>query len=219
MLRLLVIALLLLNVLLAALQLLQPPDRAAESVVQETDRAPGVPAIRLMSELERSSGAAPGTAECFEAGPYETAEARDGFLAEVAPNAAWIGLRESEATVETGTWVLLPVQPDFVTARSMAMTLRDAGFTDADVVMDGEWKHSVTLGYFRNEANARARQQEARSLGFPAQTRPQAEQRTRYWLDFEQRTGARYLAAAETDAAGPALLRTIPCPGGQGPTQ
>jgi len=210
MLRLLVIALLLLNLVLAGLQLLQGQGQPTASSVEDPGGDVAAPAIRLLSELEQASHAAPGTAECFEAGPYETVDARDALLAAVAPQAAWLGLRETEASVETGSWVFLPVQPDFVTARSMAMTLRDAGFADAEVVMEGDFKYSVTLGYFRNETNAQKQFAEARSLGFPVQTRRQVEQQARYWLDFEQRTGAPYLAAAGMAESG--LLRAIPCP-------
>ena len=119
--------------------------------------------------------------------------------------------RETEAIVDSGTWVYLPVQPDRETARNMALTMRDAGLGDAEVVGAGEWLNSVSLGFYVNHGFALERRAEARSLGFPVQVRKQQKVQPRYWLDYEQRVGAPYVVPDANSPIKPDAHRMISC--------
>ena len=168
MLRIVVIALLLANALLIAVQLLarneRPPTLSVETEPEPDDA--GLPTLVLLSELDETEQGALGSAECFTLGPFVNEEDRDRARRLIAASAIAITQRQTEATVTRGTWVYLPVQPDYVTARSMALTLRDAGFRDATVVREGEWNNSVSLGYFLSDRNAQSVFSDARSMGF-----------------------------------------------------
>lgn len=214
MVRIVVIALVLANVMLLAFQLLRPqPPVTGVSVgaVDPVDTTGPIPEIRLMSELAEVTVNPEGTAECFTLGPFETEESKSEALKLLAGSAIAITERRTEAVVDRGTWVYLPVQPDYVTARSMALTMRDAGLGDVNVIMEGEWRFSVSLGYFSSEANAARRMREARSLGFAVETRTQRDIEPRYWVDYEQRAGAPYVVMSDAGPITPELQRYIPC--------
>lgn len=210
MLRVVVLTLVLVNLVLLAVQLLEQPEvrRAAPPAVPA--RSDDMATIRLLSEVEDPAPPS-GTAECFTAGPFTSPAETAAALRIIAPSAVAISQRQTEALSLRGTWVYLPVQPDYVTARNMALTLRDAGFSDARVVMDGDWKYSVSLGFFADRANAQARHDEARSLGFEVELRGETERQARYWIDYEQRTGAPYVRPGAEAVIRDEQHRTIPC--------
>lgn len=211
MLRLLVLALVLANLVLLGLQLLDRPDGAPSEAGTSRSGAEAAPGITLLSEAGDELTGGRGTAECFAVGPFATEPERREALEEIAPIAVAIGQRQTEAEVLKGIWVHLPVQPDYITARSMALTLRDAGFPEANVVREGDWRHSVSLGYFLNDDNAQALLKEARSFGFDARRRPETETQPRYWLDYEQRTGAPYWQPGQSGTILAEQHRAIPC--------
>ena len=213
MLRIIVITLLLVNVGLITVQLLETEQQPAPTVVEAAPDDSGLPGLVLLSEMSDERQGAVGSAECFTLGPFEREEDRNNARREIAASAIAIAQRQTTAVVDRGTWVYLPVQPDYITARSMALTLRDAGFADADVVREGDWNNSVSLGFFSNKDNAEKLSREARSLGFKVDIRKVQAAEMRYWIDFEQRAGAPYpntLGGSEFELA---QLRSVPCPG------
>ena len=120
--------------------------------------------------------------------------------------------------MDQGTWVYLPVQIDYITARNMALTMRDAGLGDVNVIRNGEWNNSVSLGYFASAENALQRAREARSLGFAVETRLQQDQQTRFWVDYQQRAGAPYVQVSEEGPIRPELHRYVPCASAEQPS-
>jgi hypothetical protein len=211
MLRVLVIALVLVNIGLIGVQVLERDREPGSAAVEVPRDEPEVPRLSLLSEMGEADQAPSGSAECFAVGPFESEGDRDLARRFVAGSAIAISLRQTVATVNRGTWVYLPVQPDYVTARSMALTLRDAGFADARVVRDGDWNHSVSLGLFLNDGSAQKVHREARSLGFPVETRLQENVEPRYWIDYEQRAGAPYVSPAPDGVVTPDRHRLISC--------
>jgi hypothetical protein len=211
MLRIVFIALLLVNAVLLGLQVLDRKSIPDPGPAQDLSDQAELPGLVLLSEMAGAEDEPAGSAECFTVGPYDNEENRNLARRLVAGSAIAISQRQTVATIHRGTWVYLPVQPDYVTARSMALTLRDAGFADARVVRDGEWNNSVSLGYFLNEGNATRVHSEARSLGFAVEMRPQENVEPRYWIDYEQRAGAPYVAATPDGLITPDLHRLIPC--------
>ena len=211
MLRLLVIALLLANALLLGVQMLRPSEDGLPRQPASSPSALAVPPLVLLREMGEDETAMRGNAECFTVGPFESEDAKEAARAQIAPSAVAISLRETIATVDRGTWVYLPAQPDYLTARSMQLTLRDAGFADAVVVREGEWLNSVSIGYFLNENNAQAIFDDARSMGFPVERRRQQNPEQRYWLDYEQRVGAPYVQPSDNSPISPDRHRLTAC--------
>jgi hypothetical protein len=211
--RIAVIALVLVNMLLLAVQVLRQPEPEDASAAPAPEQASEstVPTIHLLSELPGAADLAQGTTECFSAGPFLSISEREAALDQVAGSALSIRQRETEATIDSGTWVFLPVQPDRETARNMALTMRDAGLGEVEVVGAGEWEDSVSLGFYVNHGFALERQAEARSLGFPVEVRKQQKVQPRYWLDYEQRVGAPYVVPDVNAPIKPDAHRLIAC--------
>jgi hypothetical protein len=211
MLRIVFIALLLVNAVLLGLQAIDRSPLGAPGPAQDPTDQTEVPGLVLLSEMAGLDDEPAGSAECFALGPYQNEDERNLARRLMSGSAIAISQRQTFATIQRGMWVYLPVQPDYVTARSMALTLRDAGFAEARVVRDGEWNNSVSLGYFLDEANAAQVHREVRSLGFPVEMRPQENVEPRYWIDYEQRAGAPYVVPTPDGPITPELLRLIPC--------
>ena len=216
MLRVLVIALVIVNIALFAVQALREP--VPEPVVA-AEPAPAdwpdesMAELRLMSEMEPDDAGGAGAGECFTAGPFNSRIEMEVVRGRIDEVAAVVVERQTEALTRRGYWTYLPVQPDRETAINMALTMRDAGLGDVNVIADGEWNNSVSLGFFTRKANAESRAAEARSLGFGAEVRPETQIEPRYWIDFEQRVGAPYLASGDF-SLGEGQLRSVPCPQG-----
>lgn len=209
MLRLLAITLVLLNVVLLGVQALRPPAPPAAVDTPEIDG--DVASIYLLDELPGAPGGRDGTAECFSVGPLTSLRQQEAALDLVSQAALNIRSRQTEATVESGTWVYLPPLADRETARNMALTMRDAGLGEVAVITVGEWDNAVSLGFYANSAFAGQRVAEARSLGFAVESRTRRAIEPRYWLDYEQKLGAPYVTPSGDTAIPPELHRAIPC--------
>lgn len=219
MLRLMVVFLLAANLLLIGLQLAsEPPPPPPPPAAVEPFPA-DVPRLRLLSEVTPAAfpevTSAPAARQCFTAGPFETVPAMISAREALGPLAEDIEERESEALVELGYWVSLPPSAGLAEAGETLQVLDRAGLRDMAVVTDDAGEHRVSLGYFLEEANARARRDEVRALGFEAETRLQRESQRRFWMDYAFSDAA---AAERAAAALPAgRQRPVPCPDPSGP--
>jgi hypothetical protein len=210
MLRILVIALLLANVTLVGFELLQPDRLAAAEQAADIQRDEP-PTLQLFSEMSEPEQQKLGHGGCFTAGPFESEAEKEAARRLIGQSAKTLTERQTTATVNQGVWVYLPVQPDYVTARNMSLTLRDAGFPDAVVIDDGEWRNAVSLGYFLDERNAQHLFDEVRSLGFPVKMRQQEMRQPHFWIDYVLRDGAAPVADSGDGPIPPAMQRAIPC--------
>lgn len=215
MLRLMVVFLLAANLLLIGLQVAsEPPPTPPPPAAVEPFPA-DVPRLRLLSEVDPDAFPESVPRRCFTAGPFETVPTMISAREALGPQAQDVEERESEALVELGYWVSLPPSADFAAAGEMLQVLEGAGLRDMAVVADDEGEYRVSLGYFLEEANARARRDEVQALGFAAETRLQRESQRRFWLDYAFSDAA---AAERAAAALPAgRQRAVPCPTPAGP--
>ncbi len=212
MLRLTLILLLLVNALLVILETGRAPaapEQGEPQIRQDTD--PVLPnGIHLVSELEASEGVGlPGV--CFTVGPLADADSlasTEKALAGIVPTAS---RREIDDSSIRGYWVYLPPAATLGEADALASAIREAGIADVEVIVWGEWVHSVSLGFFANESNARQRKDELNALGFEAVTRVETDARAEYWLDYEQAPGDRFASLQVADAVAPELHRQVPC--------
>ena len=202
MLRIAVVVLLACNLLLAGVHVTSAPPSPEVPVASPWTLPEGAQEIQLLEEMEFPEPVS--QRQCFSAGPFETIQSLIAAREALAPGAVDLAERETEALVELGYWVALPTDGDFAAAHATMQAVDRAGIHDVAVVGDQNGEFRVSLGYFLEEANARRRRDNARSLGFEAETRLQRETQIRFWLDFAYDTPP----PAGADAPG---QREIPC--------
>lgn len=197
----------------------QPPQPVAPEPLD-----PGVPGLQLLSERAMAEDAPPAEAEavgppqpladpgqriCLELGPWVTQVDLRRALDALTPVVNRIQFREAREVIRRGYRVFLPSQGSREKALEVARQLSARGLSDYYVVTAGDERDSISLGLFRDEANARARLQQVRALGFDAQLQPRNDELPQYWLDIDIDRGTewRSLLGRHRDIGA----REIPC--------
>ncbi len=212
-LRLLFVLLSALNIAVGAWLLLgQPYPRGGSP----TD--PGVPELRLLSELPESSSAAPtpipspaaATAaapslaqrECLSLGPFATPQdlrvARQSLAAEVMRMRS----RQEQTSQASGWWVYLPPAASRAQALAQVRELSAHHISDYFVVSSGDQSNTISLGVFKDPANARKRRDDIIAAGFPARMSERSESAPEYWLDLVVADRARFDWRSRIHTAG-----------------
>jgi hypothetical protein len=202
-LRLLFVLLIALNIAVGAWLLLGQDDTHDRSVAD-----PGVPVLHLLSEQAAapaaatgpsSTIAAPATApsvapetRCLAIGPFATPQdLRDARSALAGPGVR-MRSRQEHTTEARGWWVYLPAPGTRAQALALARRLEAAQVGDYFVVSSGDQPNAISLGLFKDPANARKRRDEVTAAGFAAQIQERTEQVPEYWLDLVVADGARF---------------------------
>lgn len=122
--------------------------------------------------------------QCMALGPFATQEdlriARGALASEVQRMRA----RQEQTTQTRGWWVHLPPSPNHAAALAQARQLGAHNIQDYFVVSAGDNQNTVSLGLFKDPANARKRREEIAAAGFPAQMTERTETVPEYWLDL-----------------------------------
>lgn len=210
-LRLLFVFLCALNIAVGAWLLL---GRPYVQIGMPTD--PGVPELHLLSELPASavsassqalgdstplpadSGDAPAHAaaspgsHCLSLGPFATPQ--DLRSARLALGDQVIRMRSrQEQTTQAGSWwVYLPAAANRAGALKQARDLSAHRISDYFVVSAGDQPNAISLGLFKDPANARKRRDEVIAAGFPARMTERTETVPQYWLDLVVAPNARF---------------------------
>jgi len=160
---------------------------------------PGVPTIRLLSEVDPNL-AAPSAAEpdgpplaippapqrqCLQVGPLLTQIDLRRVVAALSPAAQRIQYRESRALIRRGYRVFLPSPGSREAALTLARQLSARGLRDYYVVTAGDEQNTISLGLYRDESNAQRRRDEVRALGIEPRLEPRNEELPQYWIDLE----------------------------------
>lgn len=169
---------------------LPPPSataaRASSVAPTATASAPSVPASPASSA---TSAPAPITTNalsyaCMALGPFATQEdlrmARSALSAEVQRARA----RQEQTTQSRGWWVHMPPSPSHAAALAQARALAAHNIQDYFVVGSGDDQNTVSLGLFKDPANARKRRDQIQAAGFPVQMSERTETVPEYWLDL-----------------------------------
>lgn len=182
---------------------------------------PGVPELRLLSELPESTvapsesvhglaDASPSPAtprgsispSCLALGPFATPQdlrrARQALGAQVERMRA----RQEQTRQASGWWVYLPAAGSRTKALELARQLGAHNIHDYFVVSSGDQPNTVSLGLFRDPDNARKRRDAVVAAGFPARMSERSETVPEYWLDLVVADGARFDWRRRIDAAG-----------------
>jgi hypothetical protein len=196
-LRVLVVLLLCMNLAVAAWWALHDAP-APEPPPPATD--PGVASLVLLSESPRPPPAAsaelstdpgplPAGSACLSLGPFETAEALRGAMNLLLPRVDRIQYREVAATVLRGYQVSLPPAASRADALALARALAARGINDYYVVTAGEAENSVSLGIFKDLANATQRRDAVTALGFAPVMESRTSQEPQWWIDLAAPAG------------------------------
>ena len=202
-LRLLFVLLVALNIAVGAWLLLGQDDAHGRSV---TD--PGVPMLHLLSEqstptavsrplvaatVPAPAAGAPVALEtrCLAIGPFDTPQDLRNARGALTGPGVRMRSRQEQATETRGWWVYLPAPGTRAQALALARRLEAARVGDYFVRSSGDQSNAISLGLFKDPANARKRRDEVTAAGFAAQIQERTEQVPEYWLDLVVADGAR----------------------------
>ena len=166
---------------------------------------PGVPALVLLSErdgpaskpatsTETSTAAATssGSDICQSIGPFQTQSDMRSSLNSLTPLVKRIQYRNENATQSRGFWVFLAAMKTREDALGVARRLSAKGVRDYYVVTAGEQLNTISLGLFREQANAERRKAEIAGMGFEPQLIQRTEELPVYWIDFARAADSRF---------------------------
>jgi len=157
---------------------------------------PGVPKLVLLSERDHGDEATAELAappesradlrndECHSIGTFPTQADVRAAINVLTPLTRRIQFREAHATQARGYWVYLPALQTREQALAAARQLSSKGVRDYYVVTAGDQQNTISLGLFRDQANAERRRAEIAGLGFTPQSIARTEELPVYWLDY-----------------------------------
>jgi len=190
-LRLLFVFLMTLNIAVGAWLWLGQSDSLGRSA---TD--PGVPELHLLSEqspaVPAGSASSPAAVPmapsasyaCMTLGPFATPLDLRVARSAVARQTVRVRARQEQTTELRGWWVHLPASGSRAQALAEARKLEARHITDYFVVGSGDQQNTVSLGLFKDPANAHNRLDQVVAAGFPAKLTERTEQVPQYWLDL-----------------------------------
>lgn len=155
---------------------------------------PGVAPLVLLSEHESKapgSGAAPSAAQamssddiCQTIGPFQTQSDMRAVLNALSAQVKRIQYRVDQQTQSRGYWVFLSALRNREEALGVARSLSAKGVRDYYVVTAGDQLNTISLGLFREQANAERRKAEIAAMGFAPQLIQRTEVLPVYWIDL-----------------------------------
>jgi hypothetical protein len=198
-LRLLFVLLSALNIAVGAWVLLGQPYSHARGV---TD--PGVPELHLLSEMPAPADTSPApdlparqaagasfNYRCTTLGPFGTPQDLRDARQALGSRVVRMRSRQEQASQPSSWWVHLPAAASRAQALEQARRLGARNIDDYFVVGSGDQANTVSLGLFRDQANARKRLNEVVAAGFPARMSERSENAPEYWLDLMLADGSR----------------------------
>ncbi len=154
--------------------------------------APGVPKLVLIREREDDLLSISGDlgigsqSGCFALGPFRTqSDLRQAFN-QLAPVIKRSRQRQEVRNIDRGFWVYLPAMDSRTEALAAARELSGIGLQDYYVVTAGVNENTISMGLYREEENARKRQNAMIRLGYDARVSKRLEETLVYWLDYRE---------------------------------
>lgn len=180
--------------------------RAAPAAVAPPAVEAGIASLVLLREAEPAPapdavemGAVPvpvpAHPACLSVGPFATPADLRAAMSALTPLVASIQYRETQATALRGYRVYLPAAASREDALAAARELAARGVNDYYVVTAGDQENTVSLGQFRDLANAEARRDAIVALGFSPLLEPRTEQAPQWWIELAAEPGLDWRAA------------------------
>ncbi len=163
-----------------------PAQEASAGVAPDSSAAVAAAASSPAADRMRAtSGNLPAAAsyQCLALGPFPSLQALRSARERLAQETARSRSRQEQSQQSRGWWVYLPAQASRAQALAVAQRLADAHVSDYFVVSSGDQPNTISLGLFKDPANARKRREELVAAGFPAQMTERVETVPEYWLD------------------------------------
>ncbi len=157
----------------------------------------GISRLELLAERERLGDAAsaelaeaPAVSDtpdqCRSIGPFATQADMRAAMNKLTARVRRIQYREARTTQPRGFWVFVPAMASREQALGVARQLSAKGVRDYYVVTAGDQQNTISLGLFREQANAERRRAEIAALGFSPQLLQRTEDLPVYWVDFAE---------------------------------
>lgn len=192
-LRVLFMLLLAMNVGVASWLYFAPQPAASEMPATDI----GIARLELLAERERPGDAAsaelveaPGPSgandQCRSIGPFATQADMRAAMNKLVARVRRIQYREAHTTQSRGYWVFIPAMGSREQALGVARQLSSRGVRDYYVVTAGDQQNTISLGLFREQANAERRRNEIAALGLSPQMLQRTEDLPVYWVDFAE---------------------------------
>jgi hypothetical protein len=149
--------------------------------------APTSPAVNPLAPSPASSQPSTNTLSyaCMALGPFATQEDLRIARNELSPQVQRMRARQEQTTQSRGWWVYLPPSASHAAALAEARQLAAKNIQDYFVISGaGDDQNTISLGLFKDPANARKRRDQIAAAGFPAQMSERTETVAEYWLDL-----------------------------------
>lgn len=185
------------NIGMGAWLYVSPRARAPEPPVTD----PGVAPLVLLSERDGSQGsvaelaaapvdpAAAAADRCLRLGPFPSQADLRRAMNALTPRVERLQFSESRTRQSRGFLVFLAAPATRTEALAVARDLSARGVRDYYVVTAGNQQNSISLGLFRERANADRRRAEIAALGFTPDVTERVEDLPVYWLDVAVQRG------------------------------
>lgn len=156
---------------------------AAAPAAVEPVAAASTDAAPLPAAPSTTAKSAAASYRCMALGPFASLQALRSARSKLESQTARSRSRQEQSQQSRGWWVYLPAQASRAQALAQAQRLSDAHIEDYFVVSSGGQPNTISLGLFKDPANARKRRDEVVAAGFPAQMTERVETVPEYWLD------------------------------------
>ncbi|AIF49443.1 SPOR domain-containing protein [Dyella japonica] len=160
-----------------------PAPTSSGSSAASASTAAAAPVAQAPTPAPSPPPARPNTYTCMALGPFATQVDMRNARVALANQAARMRSRQEQTTQTTGWWVYLPGGGSRDKALELGRRLAAANVGDYFVVSSGDQPNTVSLGLFKDPANARRRREQVIAAGFPAQMTERTETVPEYWLD------------------------------------
>lgn len=154
--------------------------------------ADATPRLVLLSERDAANPvASPAPAAtrrddeaCASLGPFSNQADLRVAMNALTPLTRRIQFREGKLAQSRGWWVYLPPFPTRELALEAARDLSSRGVGDYYVISAGDQQNTISLGLFRERANAELRQAELTALNLNPLLGERSEEMPVYWIDY-----------------------------------
>lgn len=186
---------------------LQPAADADTGTAAPAPEAP--PAATRADAAERPPVTAPPrpgrVAICYTLGTLPDRLRVERVLGELGKLGLTAAIRSEERRGDlSGYWVLLPAQTNLGAAQGLMAELQQRGI-DSFVVGTGEYRNSVSLGFFHGRRAAEELESRIRAQGYNPRLVLRYRQETQFWLDLDEAASERF-----SDAHWEALAAAYP---------
>ena len=185
---------------------------AAPASTGPTVDSASAPVKPTPKSLSASTARAPGAMSqtCLALGPFATPQDVRNARTALAAQIVRTRTRQDQVAQSSGWWVYLAATASHAQALELARQLSAHNIKDYFVVSSGDQPNTVSLGVFKDPANARKRRDEVAAAGFPARMSERSQAVPQYWLDLVASNTPRFDWRSHVRASG-VTSRSVSC--------